>query len=268
MGLTSGFTKVLWTGVLSLGVSFLMLVSAAPLNAAVESDATKAQVSQADAVEYLSLASKVTHEPQAPVSAQVPAPAPAPNPVLLAASDVAAAEQATSNAPAVALATDTPAATVNPGSPIAPNAASPSSTAENMAASSGAASTPAATSTSSAASTLDKNATAQQAYEVNIHLPKKLRMHHAPVAQGKNVRVIIDVSHTKCQEILDKPNALPFLIAWTDGYLSGVTLNTWTDDDYIKDMSKGVMQYCQQYPEALYWDYIKAHYNVQGVVQQ
>lgn len=260
MGLTSGFTKVLCTGVLRLGFSFLMLVSAAPLNAAVESDATKAQVPQAIALEDLSLASKVTHDPQAHVLAQAQVSATDSKPVLLAAPDVAA-EQATSNSLAVASAADVRASTSNLGALIAPNAASPSPTAESMAVSSAAAST-------SAASTLDKNFTAQPAYEVHIQLPKKLRMHHAPVAQSKNVRVIIDVSHTKCQEILDKPNALPFLIAWTDGYLSGVTFNTWTDDDYIKDMSMGVMQYCQQYPDALYWDYIKAHYNVQGVVQQ
>lgn len=113
------------------------------------------------------------------------------------------------------------------------------------------------------------NGSSAQSYAHGIHMSKKLlKKQLKQGAQQGPARIVINVEHTKCKEILAKPKSLPFLIAWTDGYLSGVTQNTLTDDTYIKDMTKGVISYCRQHPEALYWKYIQTYYNVSGVVQE
>lgn len=75
----------------------------------------------------------------------------------------------------------------------------------------------------------------------------------------------IDVGHTRCYEILERPRIIPALIAWTDGFLSGITRDTISDDKYISDMTNGVIQFCKQNPQAFYWNYIHSNYNVHGL---
>lgn len=112
-------------------------------------------------------------------------------------------------------------------------------------------------------------ATTNEPTGTRLYVPKQLRANRGVAAQKHlPVRVVIDISHTRCQELLDKPQSLPFLVAWTDGFLSGCTQNTQSDDTYINDMSYGVMEYCQMHPQALYWDYIKTYYNVQGLIPE
>lgn len=82
-------------------------------------------------------------------------------------------------------------------------------------------------------------------------------------AQSSHVK--IDVGHTRCYEILERPRIIPALIAWTDGFLSGITRDTISDDKYISDMTNGVIQFCKQNPQAFYWNYIHSNYNVHGL---
>lgn len=82
-------------------------------------------------------------------------------------------------------------------------------------------------------------------------------------AQSSHIK--IDVGHTRCYEILERPRIIPALIAWTDGFLSGITRDTISDDKYISDMTNGVIQFCKQNPQAFYWNYIHSNYNVHGL---
>lgn len=105
-------------------------------------------------------------------------------------------------------------------------------------------------------------------FSQQMQVSKRLLNHLLAKEDSNELKnLVLNIEYTKCREILERPSSLPFLIAWTDGYLSGVTRNTFTDEEYIQDLSKGIVTYCQKHPNALYWKYIQTYYNVSGLVQ-
>lgn len=98
------------------------------------------------------------------------------------------------------------------------------------------------------------------AVQISAQQSKKIKSKSASSSHIK-----IDIGHTRCYEILEKPRIIPALIAWTDGYLSGITRDTISYEKYISDMTNGVIQFCKQNPQSFYWDYIHSNYNVHGL---